>query len=117
MYMGLTGIGCRVGSKKGMNEVFYGKLRLVKRETGGDQGHWNGEARIVAPPLWRLFQYYHGGMKNHTAYLTFRSRKQRDYINITEDVEQALEESGIREGMALVEKAIQSWKQVISKLK
>lgn len=41
-------------------------------------------------------------MKFHTKYLTFQTRKHREYLNITNDVENALRESGIREGMILV---------------
>ena len=41
-------------------------------------------------------------MQFHTEYLTFRTRKHREYINITSQVEAALVKSGIREGMVLV---------------
>ena len=41
-------------------------------------------------------------MKSHTKYLWFNTRKKREYINITHEVEAALDESGIREGMILV---------------
>ena len=41
-------------------------------------------------------------MKFHTKYLTFTTKKHRDYINITGDVEAAVRESGIRDGMVLV---------------
>jgi len=41
-------------------------------------------------------------MKFHTKYLTFNTKKHREYINITHDVEEALRESGIQEGMILV---------------
>jgi secondary thiamine-phosphate synthase enzyme len=41
-------------------------------------------------------------MQFHTEYLTFRTRKHREYINITPQVEAALAKSGIREGMILV---------------
>lgn len=41
-------------------------------------------------------------MKFHTKYLTFNTQKHREYINITHEVEEALRESGIREGMVLV---------------
>ena len=41
-------------------------------------------------------------MKFHTKYLWFNTQKHREYINITGEVEQALEESGIKEGMILV---------------
>lgn len=41
-------------------------------------------------------------MKFHTEYLTFDTRKKREYINITSEVESALHKSGIREGMVLV---------------
>jgi len=41
-------------------------------------------------------------MKAHTKYLWFNTRKRRDYVNVTGEVEKAVFESGIREGMALV---------------
>lgn len=41
-------------------------------------------------------------MKFHTKYLTFQTKKHREYINITSEVERALQESGMREGMILV---------------
>lgn len=41
-------------------------------------------------------------MKFHTEYLTFETKKHREYINITPQVERALAKSGIREGMILV---------------
>jgi len=41
-------------------------------------------------------------MKSHTRYLWFNTQKRREYINITEEVEEAVRESGIREGMAIV---------------
>ena len=41
-------------------------------------------------------------MKFHTKYLWFNTEKHREYINITDEVEQALYESGIKEGMILV---------------
>jgi secondary thiamine-phosphate synthase enzyme len=41
-------------------------------------------------------------MKSHTEYLWFNTEKRREYINITDRVESALDQSGIREGMALV---------------
>ncbi len=41
-------------------------------------------------------------MKFHTEYLTFKTAKHREYINVTPQVEAALRKSGIREGMILV---------------
>ena len=41
-------------------------------------------------------------MRFHTEYLTVNTKRQRDYINITREVEAALKKSGIREGMILV---------------
>ena len=41
-------------------------------------------------------------MKSHTEYLWFNTEKRREYINITDRVESALDQSGIREDMALV---------------
>jgi len=41
-------------------------------------------------------------MKFHTEYLTFHTKKHREYINITQHVETALRKSGIKDGMILV---------------
>jgi len=41
-------------------------------------------------------------LKSYTHYLTFKTKKRHDYINITNDVARALGESGISEGLALV---------------
>jgi len=41
-------------------------------------------------------------MKFHTEYLTFNTKKHREYINITDDVSTIVERSGITEGMVLV---------------
>ena len=41
-------------------------------------------------------------MKFHTEYLTFNTRKHREYIHITPQVEAAVSKSGVREGMVLV---------------
>ena len=41
-------------------------------------------------------------MKSQTEYLTFNTRKHREYVNITEDVTDVVERSGIAEGMVLV---------------
>ncbi len=41
-------------------------------------------------------------MKSHTEYLTFHVEKRRDYINITPEVENLVRESGIKEGLCLV---------------
>jgi len=41
-------------------------------------------------------------MKSHTKYLTFKTRRHREYINITDEVSAALDESGVAEGMVLV---------------
>jgi len=41
-------------------------------------------------------------MKSHTGYLTFNTKKHREFINITQDVEKFLKESGIKEGFLLV---------------
>ena len=41
-------------------------------------------------------------MKSHTEYLTFHVEKRRDFINITPEVENLVRESGIKEGLCLV---------------
>lgn len=41
-------------------------------------------------------------MKFHTEYLTFNTKKHREYVHITPQVEAAVDKSGVREGMVLV---------------
>lgn len=41
-------------------------------------------------------------MKSHTEYLTFNTKKHREYVHITPQVESAVNKSGVREGLALV---------------
>jgi secondary thiamine-phosphate synthase enzyme len=41
-------------------------------------------------------------MKSFTEYLWFNTKKHREYINITSEVEEILTKSGIKEGMILV---------------
>lgn len=41
-------------------------------------------------------------MKAHTEYITFNTRRQREYINITDRVAAEVAQSGVREGMVLV---------------
>ncbi|MCX7876725.1 MAG: secondary thiamine-phosphate synthase enzyme YjbQ [Melioribacteraceae bacterium] len=41
-------------------------------------------------------------MKTYTEYIWFNTSKRREYINITDKVENALTKSGIKEGMILV---------------
>ncbi|MCK4605790.1 MAG: secondary thiamine-phosphate synthase enzyme YjbQ [candidate division Zixibacteria bacterium] len=41
-------------------------------------------------------------MKSHTEYLSFNTARRREYINITDRVEEALAESGVAEGLILV---------------
>ena len=42
------------------------------------------------------------GVKSHTKYLWFDTKKKREYIRITDDVKAFLEESGLTEGFILV---------------
>src|SRR5919204_6601917 len=41
-------------------------------------------------------------MTSHTAYMTFRTESRRELIRITEDVQAAVDEAGIAEGLVLV---------------
>lgn len=41
-------------------------------------------------------------MKTHTSYLWFETKKHREYLNITEQVEEIVRKSGVKEGFALV---------------
>ena len=41
-------------------------------------------------------------MKSHTVYRTFETEERREFVRITEDVQAAVDESGVAEGLALV---------------
>jgi secondary thiamine-phosphate synthase enzyme len=41
-------------------------------------------------------------MKTHTEYLTINSNKQKEIINITHKIEEAIKKSGVKEGICLV---------------
>ncbi len=41
-------------------------------------------------------------MKSHTVYLKIHTQKKREYLNITPQVEDAVQKSGVTEGMVLV---------------
>ncbi len=45
---------------------------------------------------------YDWRMRFHTEYMKFQTKQHRQYVNITTEVDAALKESGIREGMILV---------------
>ena len=41
-------------------------------------------------------------MKSHTAYMTFKTDRRREFVRITEDVQDAVDEADVREGFVLV---------------
>ncbi|MQB01597.1 MAG: YjbQ family protein, partial [Actinobacteria bacterium] len=41
-------------------------------------------------------------MKSHTVYKTFNTTERREFVRLTDDVQRAVDESGVAEGMALV---------------
>ena len=41
-------------------------------------------------------------MKSNTVYKTFNTTERRQFVRITEDVQQAVDDAGIAEGLALV---------------
>ena len=41
-------------------------------------------------------------MRSHTEYLTFNTKKPREYLNVTDKVAEAVGKSGVREGLCLV---------------
>jgi thiamine phosphate synthase YjbQ (UPF0047 family) len=41
-------------------------------------------------------------MKSHTVYKTFNTRERREFVRITEEVQAAVNQSGVREGIVLV---------------
>jgi thiamine phosphate synthase YjbQ (UPF0047 family) len=65
--------------------------RTLERNVGSRV--WFGRAR--ASPS-------RSAVRSHTVYRTFRTEKRREFVRITEDVEQAVQAAGISEGMVLV---------------
>ena len=41
-------------------------------------------------------------MRSHTRYLTFQPPERRQFVRITDEVQQAVQEAGVSEGMVLV---------------
>jgi secondary thiamine-phosphate synthase enzyme len=41
-------------------------------------------------------------MKSHTGYLTFKTRERIEFLRITEKVQAAIDESGVKEGLVLI---------------
>src|SRR4051794_41832471 len=41
-------------------------------------------------------------MRSHTRHLTFETRERREFVRITDEVQDAVDESGVAEGMVLV---------------
>jgi thiamine phosphate synthase YjbQ (UPF0047 family) len=41
-------------------------------------------------------------VKSHTVYRTFHTDRRREFVRITEDVQQAVDDAGVSEGLALV---------------
>jgi len=41
-------------------------------------------------------------MTSHTVYRTFNTTERREFVRLTDDVQQVVDESGIAEGMVLV---------------
>ena len=41
-------------------------------------------------------------MKSHTVYRTFHTERRREFVRITDDVQTAVDDAGVREGLALV---------------
>src|SRR5579884_2322563 len=65
-------------------------------------GHW---AEALLSAIYKAQLHYsceRARMKFHTEYLTFRTKKHREYIHITPQVEAIVKKSGVKEGMVLV---------------
>jgi thiamine phosphate synthase YjbQ (UPF0047 family) len=41
-------------------------------------------------------------MRSHTVYKTFQTRERREFVRITQDVQAAVDDAGVQEGMVLV---------------
>ena len=60
------------------------------------------QPRIVALPPRPAFCRQASGHKSHTRYLTFKTQERFQLLNITDDVQTAVQESQVREGLCLV---------------
>jgi len=58
----------------------------------------------VIVPSYRLLSEFIGGirMRFHTEYLTFNTKKHREYVHITPQVEKIVHASGVNNGLVLV---------------
>ena len=57
---------------------------------------------IITVSLLSLYKKGLPKMKFLTEYMTFNTKKRREFINITRDIDKTLQKSGIKEGMILV---------------
>lgn len=73
------------------------RFDLFNADHEGSALHFCKNVKIKSLNLEGLFP-----MKFFTEYLTFNTRKRREFLNITRDVEGVLQKSGIKEGMVLV---------------
>jgi thiamine phosphate synthase YjbQ (UPF0047 family) len=49
-----------------------------------------------------VFNREEAAMKSHTVYRTFHTERRREFVRITDDVQTAVDDAGVREGLALV---------------
>jgi secondary thiamine-phosphate synthase enzyme len=70
----------------------------AERDLAARAGGGRGASRAESPQQ----QREEPGMKSHRQELWFEVPARRGFVNITPDVEQALRESGVREGLVLV---------------
>src|SRR5262245_18653723 len=69
---------------------------------GGTGRRWGRDRRPLAQCILRSTTDTVPRVKSHTAYLTLNLATRRAFVNITPDVAQEIEKSGVREGLVLV---------------
>ena len=58
--------------------------------------------RIMVEPHHRLRPCLEVAMKSHTEYLVFETKKRREMVHITDEVEEIVKRSGVRDGLCFV---------------
>src|SRR5262249_25989934 len=75
--------------------------RVIRHSPTRGLGKGEQRARSHAEPVWQSDRGGKLAMKSHTEYLTFRIPARMDFINITPQIQQIVERSGVQEGLLL----------------
>ena len=91
-----------VGDEDAVYLVVGGKDGYVGRDGRVPEGEDSPEGPGVLGTAGRRRRPSGRRVKSHTVYRTFETAQRREFVRITEDVQAAVDESGVAEGMVLV---------------